>query len=126
MTRGCFSDTGAGFWFIKPQYGNLSEERSGARCAAFSEGEDWGRVGARCRHRTADPGCPRRLAAYRPERSPRQAVLGLAFHPVDNDQLVAYSKVSEDGADKILVVANVDPRKFFGRGSMGKIQSANL
>jgi starch synthase (maltosyl-transferring) len=39
-----------------------------------------------------------------------QQNLGLTFHPVDNDQLVAYSKVTEDGADKILVVANVDPR----------------
>jgi len=35
---------------------------------------------------------------------------GLAFHPVDNDQLIAYSKVSEDGADMILAVANLDPR----------------
>jgi starch synthase (maltosyl-transferring) len=39
-----------------------------------------------------------------------QQNLGLAFHPVDNDQLIAYSKVTEDGADRILVVANVDPR----------------
>jgi starch synthase (maltosyl-transferring) len=39
-----------------------------------------------------------------------QQNLGLTFHPVDNDQLVAYSKVTEDGADKILVVATVDPR----------------
>ena len=39
-----------------------------------------------------------------------QQNLGLTFHPVDNDQLIAYSKVTEDGADKILVVANVDPR----------------
>ena len=39
-----------------------------------------------------------------------QQNLGLAFHRVDNDQLIAYSKVTEDGADKILVVANVDPR----------------
>jgi len=41
-----------------------------------------------------------------------QQNFGLAFHPVDNDQLVAYSKVTEDGADKILVVANVDPRNI--------------
>jgi len=39
-----------------------------------------------------------------------QQNFGLAFHPVDNDQLIAYSKMSEDGADRILVVANVDPR----------------
>jgi starch synthase (maltosyl-transferring) len=34
---------------------------------------------------------------------------GLAFHLVDNEQMVAYSKVSEDASDMILVVANVDP-----------------
>jgi len=35
---------------------------------------------------------------------------GLAFHPVDNDQLIAYSKTSEDRQEIILVVANLDPR----------------
>jgi starch synthase (maltosyl-transferring) len=35
--------------------------------------------------------------------------LGLAFHPVDNSQLIAYSKVTEDKSDMILVVANLDP-----------------
>ena len=34
----------------------------------------------------------------------------LRFHPVDNDQLIAYSKVSEGQSDKILVVVNLDPR----------------
>jgi starch synthase (maltosyl-transferring) len=34
---------------------------------------------------------------------------GLAFHPVDNEQLIAYSKVSEDGSDMVLVVVNLDP-----------------
>jgi starch synthase (maltosyl-transferring) len=34
----------------------------------------------------------------------------LRFHPVDNEQLIAYSKVSEDFSDLILVVANLDPR----------------
>ena len=34
----------------------------------------------------------------------------LRFHPVDNETLIAYSKVSEDSADKILVVVNLDPR----------------
>jgi starch synthase (maltosyl-transferring) len=34
---------------------------------------------------------------------------GLAFHEVDNDRLIAYSKVSEDGSDMLLVVANLDP-----------------
>jgi starch synthase (maltosyl-transferring) len=35
---------------------------------------------------------------------------GLAFHDVDNEQLIAYSKVSEDGSDMLLMVANLDPR----------------
>jgi starch synthase (maltosyl-transferring) len=33
----------------------------------------------------------------------------LAFHHVDNDQLLAYSKRSRDGDDTILVVVNLDP-----------------
>jgi starch synthase (maltosyl-transferring) len=34
---------------------------------------------------------------------------GLAFHPVDNDQLIAYSKVSADGRDMILAIVNLNP-----------------
>src|SRR5580692_3693562 len=34
---------------------------------------------------------------------------GLAFHPVENSQLIAYSKVTADKSDMILVVANLDP-----------------
>jgi starch synthase (maltosyl-transferring) len=34
----------------------------------------------------------------------------LRFHPVDNGQLVAYSKVSDDFSDMILMVVNLDPR----------------
>ncbi|HXM14595.1 MAG TPA: alpha-1,4-glucan--maltose-1-phosphate maltosyltransferase [Candidatus Eremiobacteraceae bacterium] len=38
-----------------------------------------------------------------------QQNLGLAFHPVENSQLIAYSKVAADKSDMILVVANLDP-----------------
>jgi starch synthase (maltosyl-transferring) len=34
---------------------------------------------------------------------------GLQFHPVDNDQLLAYSKSSRDGKEHLLIVANLDP-----------------
>ncbi len=34
----------------------------------------------------------------------------LRFHGVDNPQLLAYSKRSEDGTDTVLVVVNLDPR----------------
>jgi starch synthase (maltosyl-transferring) len=33
----------------------------------------------------------------------------LLFHPIDNDQLICYSKHDEDGANLILVVVNLDP-----------------
>jgi starch synthase (maltosyl-transferring) len=33
----------------------------------------------------------------------------LRFHPIDNDQLIAYSKLSDDGADLIVTVVNLDP-----------------
>jgi starch synthase (maltosyl-transferring) len=34
---------------------------------------------------------------------------GLKFHPVDNPQMIAYSKVCDDPADLIFVVVNLDP-----------------
>jgi starch synthase (maltosyl-transferring) len=34
----------------------------------------------------------------------------LRFHPLDNDQLIAYSKSSPDGSNIILVVVNLDPQ----------------
>jgi starch synthase (maltosyl-transferring) len=34
----------------------------------------------------------------------------LQFHAIDNDQLIAFSKVTEDRANMILVVVNLDPR----------------
>jgi len=33
----------------------------------------------------------------------------LRFHPVDNDQLIAYSKTLPDGSDPVVVVVNLDP-----------------
>jgi starch synthase (maltosyl-transferring) len=33
----------------------------------------------------------------------------LRFHPIDNDHLIAYSKVTPDGSNAILVVVNLDP-----------------
>jgi starch synthase (maltosyl-transferring) len=38
-----------------------------------------------------------------------QSNAGLEFHPVDNEQLLAYSKVSGDGGDKLLMIVNLDP-----------------
>ena len=33
----------------------------------------------------------------------------LTFHPISNDQLIAYTKSTEDGTDTILTVVNLDP-----------------
>jgi starch synthase (maltosyl-transferring) len=38
----------------------------------------------------------------------------IAFHPTDNDALLAYSKRSEDFGNVVLVVANMDPRHKHG------------
>jgi starch synthase (maltosyl-transferring) len=50
-----------------------------------------------------------RVNRIRRENAPLQSDRGLKFHPVDNDNLVAYSKTDEGDADSVLVVANVDP-----------------
>jgi starch synthase (maltosyl-transferring) len=34
---------------------------------------------------------------------------GLRFHAIDNDQLIAYSKRSQDGSDLVLTIVNLDP-----------------
>jgi len=46
----------------------------------------------------------------RRESPPLQSDDNLRFHSVDNDQLIAYSKSSDDGSGTILVVVNLDPR----------------
>ncbi len=38
-----------------------------------------------------------------------QSDRNLLFHPVDNDQLICYSKASDDGISLVLVVVNLDP-----------------
>lgn len=38
-----------------------------------------------------------------------QSDWGLQFHPVDNEQLICYSKRSSDGSNLIVVVVNLDP-----------------
>jgi starch synthase (maltosyl-transferring) len=50
----------------------------------------------------------RRLNGIRRDSIALQSNLSLQFHPVDNPQLIAYSKTSEDRADKILVIVNLD------------------
>jgi starch synthase (maltosyl-transferring) len=50
----------------------------------------------------------RRLNGIRRESMALQSNHTVQFHPMDNPQLIAYSKTSEDRADKILVVVNLD------------------
>ena len=38
-----------------------------------------------------------------------QSDAGLRFLPIDNDQLIAYAKVSKDGANVVVCVVNLDP-----------------
>jgi starch synthase (maltosyl-transferring) len=45
----------------------------------------------------------------RRENPALQTNRSLAFHDIDNDQLLAYSKTTDDGANLILMVVNLDP-----------------
>jgi starch synthase (maltosyl-transferring) len=54
-------------------------------------------------------GLIRRVNGIRRESIALQSNRNLQFHPTDNPQLIAYSKTSDDQADKILVVVNLDP-----------------
>ncbi|HEX5503686.1 MAG TPA: alpha-1,4-glucan--maltose-1-phosphate maltosyltransferase [Thermomicrobiales bacterium] len=41
-----------------------------------------------------------------------QRYTNLTFHRADNPNILAYSKVSEDGGNRVLVVANLDPQRW--------------
>jgi starch synthase (maltosyl-transferring) len=45
----------------------------------------------------------------RHENTALQSDWSLEFHPVDNDQLICYSKRSEDGSNLVVMVVNLDP-----------------
>jgi starch synthase (maltosyl-transferring) len=51
-----------------------------------------------------------RVNAIRNENEALQNDWSLKFHPVDNDQLLCYSKESADRSNLILTVVNLDPR----------------
>jgi starch synthase (maltosyl-transferring) len=50
-----------------------------------------------------------RINKIRHENPALHSDTGLEFHPVDNDQLICYSKASPDGSNIILVVVNLSP-----------------
>jgi starch synthase (maltosyl-transferring) len=50
-----------------------------------------------------------RVNEIRRENPALQSDWSLRFHPVDNDQLIAYSKATEDLSDIIIVIVNLDP-----------------
>ncbi|BDG01304.1 alpha-1,4-glucan--maltose-1-phosphate maltosyltransferase [Anaeromyxobacter oryzae] len=50
-----------------------------------------------------------RVNRIRRENPALQSDHGLTFHAIDDEQLIAYSKATEDLADVVLVVVNLDP-----------------
>jgi starch synthase (maltosyl-transferring) len=50
-----------------------------------------------------------RVNRVRRENVALQNNRGLAFHDIDNDSLIAYSKTTEDGSQSVLVIVNLDP-----------------
>jgi starch synthase (maltosyl-transferring) len=50
-----------------------------------------------------------RVNRARRENPALQRDRNLSFHPVDNDQIIAYSKSTDDGSNTVLVLVNLDP-----------------
>jgi starch synthase (maltosyl-transferring) len=50
-----------------------------------------------------------RVNAIRRQHRALQFDATLRFHTTDNDQIIAYSKTSPDGSDRILTIVNLDP-----------------
>jgi starch synthase (maltosyl-transferring) len=50
-----------------------------------------------------------RLNRIRRENQALQSNHGLEFHALDNEELIAYSKASRDGTNRLLTVVNLDP-----------------
>jgi starch synthase (maltosyl-transferring) len=51
-----------------------------------------------------------RVNAIRNANAALQNDISLRFHPIDNEQLIAYSKESDDRGNLILTIVNLDPR----------------
>ena len=52
-----------------------------------------------------------RVNQIRRENPALQADLSLSFHAVDNEQIIAYSKMSDDLLNIVVVVVNLDPQR---------------
>lgn len=50
-----------------------------------------------------------RVNQIRRDNPALQSDRNLQFHPIDNEQLICYSKQTDDGANVVLVVVNLDP-----------------
>ena len=55
-----------------------------------------------------------RVNRIRRENAALQCDWNLDFYPIDNEQLICYAKFSEDGANIILMVVNLDPHHTQG------------
>lgn len=53
-----------------------------------------------------------RINAIRRENPALQYDRTLRFYPVDNDQIIAYGKISPDGTNAVVVVVNLDPHNI--------------
>ena len=65
-----------------------------------------------------------RINHIRREHRALQSNDGLTFHPIDNDQLIAYSKRTEDRSDRVLTIVSLAPNKVL-RGTL-ELDTADL
>ena len=65
-----------------------------------------------------------RINRIRREHRALQSYGGLTFHPIDDDQLIAYSKRTEDRSDRILTIVSLAPGEV-RRGTL-ELDTADL
>ncbi len=101
---------------LGPSYGIFGPAFEECRAEPLGPGREEYRDSEKYEIRPWDPdragtlaGLIGRVNRIRRENPAFRANVGLRFHPVDNDQLIAYSKSAGDPATQVLVVVNLDP-----------------
>ncbi len=99
---------GASYGIYGPAFEHMEREPREPGSEEYLDSEKY-----QLRHRTIAGTGMRELIAtvnrIRREHPALQHTRTLRFHPVENEQLIAYSKTLPDGGDPVVVVVNLDP-----------------
>ena len=100
---------GANYGIYGPPFEHMDQEPRGPGSEEYRDSEKYQ---LRFRKTAAATGMRELIARVNVIRREHPALLhdrSLRFHPVDNDQLIAYSKTLPGGAEPVVVIVNLDP-----------------